>query len=362
MFLLAGYLTYLFSLVRGNSAKPNPKGTVMKKDTILILTHTQDGIHTDSVIAHLQKMGEKHFRFDSDVLSKGETTISFHCHDDSYFFVYETAQGSVDSRSVKSVWYRRPNNFEFQINDLVQKEFAERELKTFLDGLWQSLTDAFWISDPISLERARKKVYQLKIARELRFDIPDTIITNSPSTAEQFIASQKGKVVFKPLEAGFLDYGDKNYIVPATIMTDMHKRRLELVRKLPSLFQSFVEKQYDMRVTIVGSEVFAVRIDSQAREETSVDWRHPNHVGQLPHTLIELPLAVQDKCIAMMHILGLQFAAFDFAVDLSERYIFLEVNPNGQWYWLEHLTGVPISVSISDTLASCSNHARKEVN
>ena len=267
----------------------------------------------------------------------------------------------MDSRAVKSVWYRRPNNFELQITDRVQKEFAERELKTFLEGLWQSMANVFWISNPLSLERARKKVYQLKVARELGFDIPDTIITNSPSTAKQFIDSQKGKAVFKPLESGFLDYGDKNYIVPATIMTDSHKGQLELVRKLPSLFQSFVEKQYDVRVTIVGSEVFAVRIDSQARAETSVDWRHPNHVGQLPHTLIELPLAVQDKCVAMIDILGLQFAAFDFAVDLNERYVFLEVNPNGQWYWLEHLTGVPISVSIGDTLASCGESSRKEV-
>ena len=145
----------------------------------------------------------------------------------------------MDSRAVKSVWYRRPNNFELQITDRVQKEFAERELKTFLEGLWQSMANVFWISNPLSLERARKKVYQLKVARELGFDIPDTIITNSPSTAKQFIDSQKGKAVFKPLESGFLDYGDKNYIVPATIMTDSHKGQLELVRKLPSLFQSF---------------------------------------------------------------------------------------------------------------------------
>ncbi len=332
------------------------------KDTILILTNTQDGIHTDSVITHLQKLGERHFRLDIDLLSKGETSVSFYCDNDSCFFVYETTHGTVDSRSVKSVWYRRPNNFDFKITDRVQKEFAERELKTFLEGLWQSLTDAFWIRDPISLERSRKKVYQLKVARELGFDIPDTIITNSPSTAKQFMDFQKGRVVFKPLESGFLDYGDKSYIVPATIMTDAHKGQLELVRKLPSLFQGFVEKRYDVRVTIVGPEVFAIRIDSQTRPETSVDWRHPNHVGQLPHKVIELPSVVHNKCLTMMSVFGLQFATIDFAVDLSERYVFLEVNPNGQWYWLERLTKAPISVSIAHTLASCDDYTRKEVS
>jgi glutathione synthase/RimK-type ligase-like ATP-grasp enzyme len=262
------------------------------------------------------------------------------------------------SDEVKSVWYRRPNQFNLQIRDLAQRELARDELSAFLEGLWLSMRDVFWMNDPHSLQRARKKILQLQIAREIGFRIPRTVVTNNPKEVENFLLECGGRIVFKTLKRGFLESGEKGFNIPTTLVDPSHLERLELVRKVPCLFQECLQKDYELRVTVVGKEVFSVKIDSQASPLTAIDWRRPELIGDLRYEVHDLPKEVSDRCIWLMEILGLQFGAFDFVVNKEGRYIFLEVNPGGQWYWLEHKLGACISSAISDKLALASGEGR----
>lgn len=316
------------------------------KDTVLILTNSTDGIHSDSVITQLSKRCEKHFRLDVDTISDGRTKIRIeHSHDASMFSV-ESEHGIVTSDEVKSVWYRRPNQYNLAIKDPEQRKFAERELRAVLEGMWQILDNAYWISSPASLMRARDKILQLKLARKIGFSIPKTIITNKSADVIGFYEQHK-KIVFKTIGSGFLDYGSKSFNVPTTLITSRHLQNIELVTKLPSLFQVCVPKLYDVRVTIVEKSVFAVKIYSQKYPETSIDWRHPLFVNKLNHEPFCLPFDIHQKCITMMESLGLAYGALDFVVSDTGEYFFLEINPNGQWYWIEDLT----KIAISDTIA-----------
>jgi len=101
-----------------------------------------------------------------------------------------------------------------------------------------------------------------------------------------------------------------------------------------------------------------VRIDSQTHTETTVDWRHPSFIDKLKHTPVDLPIQIIKGCHAMLHSLGLEFGAFDFAVSKTGQCYFLELNPNGQWYWLEDLTGVAISDAIARILAQIPENRR----
>jgi glutathione synthase/RimK-type ligase-like ATP-grasp enzyme len=116
---------------------------------------------------------------------------------------------------------------------------------------------------------------------------------------------------------------------------------------LSILFSRKCEKDYELRVTVVGKKVFAVRIDSQLHEETRTDWRiNPDLLG---YSETQISKDLEYKCFALLAALRLDFGAFDFIVR-DNQYIFLEVNANGQWGWLEGKLGIKISEAIIDYL------------
>lgn len=120
--------------------------------------------------------------------------------------------------------------------------------------------------------------------------------------------------------------------------------------------QNKIEKRYDVRATFVGEKCFAVAIESQQLEDTCVDWRKGEHI--LQHTPIDLPMTIHEKCISLMQKLDLHYGAIDFVLDQEGNYTFLEINPNGQWAWIEHLTGLPISKEIVKCLCSSGVKAK----
>lgn len=317
------------------------------RDTILVLTNSVDGTHSDVVIDKLKNAGEKVFRFDVDRMARGDLVLRFGVDQETFGFEALDRDDSLISTEIKSVWYRRPNRLNSPILDPVQRQYAEMEMTQLLEGLWSATTDeVFWLSNPINLERARKKILQLKIAREIGFSVPRTIVTNDPEQVVSFFESCSEKMIFKAIHHEMLDYEGKSFNIPTTLICREHLAKFGLVKKMLSLFQEFIDKEYEIRVTVVGENVFPVKINSQAHSGTSIDWRNPDFIQKLKYSPVTLPYEMTKRCILMLRILGLKFGAFDFAVDKSGNCYFLEVNPNGQWYWLENLTGVLISDAI----------------
>lgn len=321
------------------------------RDTVLVLTNSADGTHSDIVINKLENIGVNVFRCDVDRLAKGELTIKFVANQDVFGFEMLDTNKKFSSTDLKSIWYRRPNRLNSPVADPVQRKYAEMEMSQFLEGLWAAtIGEVFWLSNPVNLERARKKVLQLKIARELGFTVPHTIVTNDPEQVRKFFESCDKRIVFKAIHHEMLDYENKSFNIQTTLIDHKHLSRLDLVKKQPSLFQEFIDKEYELRVTVVGDAIFPVKIDSQEYSETAVDWRNPDFIQKLRYTPVNLPQELVDRCHSMVRALGLAFGAFDFAVDKKGACYFLEVNPNGQWYWLEDLTGALISDAIVATL------------
>jgi glutathione synthase/RimK-type ligase-like ATP-grasp enzyme len=313
---------------------------------ILILTNSEDGEHTDSVIRHLQEAGYPYFRLDVDMVARGETGISVRTGPSGVYFELATADGNIcKSAEVTSVWYRRPYFYRSPIKDQVQRNHAEKELDSLFEGMWRTLDRAFWLNSPVSLEQTRKKTFQLHLASSVGLQVPRTLVTNNPDEARNFVASCESGAVFKNINTGFLDYGDEAFVVPTTPVQQHLLDNISLIKRLPGLFQERVAKAYELRVTIVGEFIFPVFINSQKYEETSCDWRN-----KLDYREAELPENVRRQLLKLMDLLGIKFGAFDLAVDPNGEYWFFEVNGNGQWYWLEHETGLLISKSISDTL------------
>ncbi len=249
---------------------------------------------------------------------------------------------------VRSVWYRRPAPPEppTQIQDPDDRRFAAEDSEEALFGLWRVL-DCIWVSHPDALEAASYKPAQLRMASVLGLEVPRTLITNEPKDARKFVEGLDRQAVIKPLRYGMLreteEYEDVVFTNP--VREEDVRDGMQAVALCPCLLQEYVRKDVEIRVTVVGKEVFAAEIRSQGTPGAEHDWRRVSatEVAHAPHGL---PAPVADRCVGLVERLGLNFGAIDLILTPDGRYVFLEINPNGQWLWVELLTGLPITDSL----------------
>lgn len=140
-------------------------------------------------------------------------------------------------------------------------------------------------------------------------------------------------------------------LIFTSLVDDSHLDQLEAVKYAPCIFQEYVPKQVDLRVTVFGERVFATEIHSQAAEQSKNDWRRLPAL-MLPHCPHALPDEIAEKCVRLVRTLGLAFGAIDMALARQDQYFFLEINPNGQWAWIEQRTAQPLTRSLVDLLVA----------
>lgn len=249
--------------------------------------------------------------------------------------------------SVGSIWWGwdQPNGFP---GDLVGEErgFAEREAQLALTAL-MTVGDFRWINHPLRERRAKSKPAQLFVARQVGFEIPQTVITNDPDEARAFIEKSSKQIVYKGLS-------QPRNMKPGTVLftnvlTSDKLAKLDLIRLTPGIFQERVDKAYEIRVTVVATRIFGARIDSQAQAAATLDWRRA--LQDVNYEAIDLPPEIETKIHAFMDAFGLVYGAFDFIVTPDGRYVFLEVNPSGQYMWVECATGLGITAALVEALS-----------
>jgi hypothetical protein len=111
----------------------------------------------------------------------------------------------------------------------------------------------------------------------------------------------------------------------------------------------------ELRVTIVGDQVLTAAINSQASERAAHDWRRDGVQLLNAWQPYELPSETEAKLLRVMDYFNLNYGAADFIVTPEGRHVFLEVNPGGEFFWLERCPGLPISSAIADVLLGRSN-------
>ncbi len=320
---------------------------------VLIITNKADP-HADVVLEKLEGRGVRVIRFNTEDFPR-----DIAC---TWKIGSEGVDGSLEFplnrqvwlSQVKSCWYRRPDTLviDSKISQVEARKLALEESETFLKNLWVYLSDRFWIGYPHKLRQAESKIFNLKLASELGFYIPKTLVTNQPEEAKRFFEECQGNLINKVLGRGQVEYFKDYFFVYTHRITAGDLDHLNEIAYAPCLFQEYIPKRIEIRVTVVGSRVFACEIHSQENQRTVDDWRHYNFddLKDVKHLVHELPLEIQDKCLRMVNHFGLNFATFDLVLTPDGKYVFLEMNPNGQWLWIEDLTGLPISEAITDLL------------
>lgn len=248
-----------------------------------------------------------------------------------------------------AIWYRRvrspakPEGMQEGIYQFCLQESRAALLGGILTGQTR------WMSHPTSVWQSEFKPFQLAIAQTLGLSVPRTVITNKPSAIRKAF-SAFGSMIVKPTRTGYVVYDDKEYAIFTSKLLAEHLEHLESASLSPAIYQELIPKQFDIRVTIVGERIFAAAIDSQTDPEACIDWRHTEN-PELPHYPVTLPLEIEGKLLELMKCLGLNFGAIDLVQTPTGEFFFLEINPNGQWLWIDDKLGLGISDEVSGWLS-----------
>lgn len=307
---------------------------------VLLFTNKED-VTTDFIVQELKRQEIDFYRFNTEELSKS-VEIDLNFEKEKYLLIDKLDNKTYNILDFTDIYYRRPELPLYNDESLSEgeKSFLQTEIYYTLEGVYRLLSNKHWFNNVFAIRNAENKIYQLQLAKEVGLSIPSTLISNHYDSMEQFM--EKGKHIIKPVHNARIKDEKLPQIVYTSEITQAIKK--EEAEYNINYLQDKIEKRYDVRATFVEEKCFAVTIDSQELEETRVDWRKGEHI--LQHTPIELPREIRLKCIQLMKRLDLHYGAIDFILDKQGNYFFLEINPNGQWAWIEHLTGLPISKEI----------------
>ncbi|MGH3868409.1 MAG: ATP-grasp ribosomal peptide maturase [Pseudonocardiaceae bacterium] len=314
-------------------------------EVVLVITAPDDST-ADAVEIELTKRACSVVRFDTGDFP---TRIRMAVRNDSTRWRGQLVIGSdvVDLDAVKAVYYRRPSRFVLPEGlSAGDAAFAITEARLGFGGPFSSLP-VLWVNHPAKVAMAEYKSVQLTTAAAVGLSVPRTLITNDVEALRAFAAEIDGQVVCKTFSSLMLSNGETVESVFTTIVDPLAVDARQFA-VTAHLIQEWVPKACDARVTMVGPEPFAAAIHA-ASERARVDWRADYRA--LRYERIEPPPEVVDGARRYLTTFGLNYGAFDFVIEPSGAWRFLECNPNGQWLWLEHEAGLPIAAALADLLS-----------
>lgn len=307
---------------------------------VLILSGLYD-FSTDLVALQLHRAGVSYVRLNREQLSEYRIALD-------PTIPRLTIDGPVGTwvvgSDLRAVWFRQPvflrNTPSVPLSPNEQLERSQ--WSAFLRGLCV-FSDAAWMNHPPATYLAESKPYQLYAAAACGFNVPQTLATNNASLIRETFPRS---LIIKSLDTVLLREGGDCLFTYTTMSpgTELHDNS---VASAPLLAQRMLENKTDVRVTVVGDRLFAVRILSAGRGIPG-DWRIISK-AHIEYRDMELDSDTADRCLRLTRKLGLAFAAIDL-VETPEGIFFIEVNPTGEWGWLSD-TERPIDKAIASWLA-----------
>jgi len=318
---------------------------------LLIVTNRTD-LASDYLILKLKSREIPFIRLNTESLGY-EYWVDLVLNKSSANFLITFSDGKrVRRNDITSVYFRQPNppslpNFLTEAD----REFAERESLELLRSLWRMIPKTKWLNHPVNLWRATNKIEQLSVASEIGFNIPITLVSSNKDSVASFIRSSQDRIVAKAIKHGFLSCNNEVWVAATRRLPPDYIDNFESFAQLPMTYQFEIDKIYDLRVVVIDKKVFTTAIHSQDYEETRIDWRVGDLQGlQLRHEIISLPKSLENKCKKIVKSFSLRYSSMDLVLGKDGKYYFLELNPNGQWAWIEQLVGHPIREAIIDAL------------
>lgn len=311
---------------------------------LLVLTNSQDAT-ADYLTAELKKKGIKYVRLDTDTLLSISSFSYGGCG--PRLRIYGQWYAPEDFHAT---WYRRPERLRaHHLTGYPEGEYILDEWSEALESFLAHISIDRWVNHPANNSRASSKLEQLTTAKQFDLMIPSTLVTQNADELRQFFTKHGGQVIVKPMASGQVRRESENAdsLIYTNPIREADLSDLTDLRACPTFFQHLIPKVSDIRITIVDSDFHAVELlaaDPDGRQRCDI---RRNNMNDVIYSAIDLPHDIECKLKKLMSRYGLRFGAIDMVVDRQGSWYFLEINPNGQWAWLD-LEGV---TRIADSFA-----------
>lgn len=323
---------------------------------ILIISDKHD-VHADTVQEKLIKQNQPVYRFNLDVDSLKATHITFN----EDIWTINQSGITIDSNSVQVVWFRRAFvELLLEEKDSREADFLiwKNEWNKILLGFYLSISSKPCLCPLKQSYAAENKFLQYSIAKDVGLIMPDYLTSNDKDLLIGFCHLKNSNTVLKLHHQDFYNVNGTYQGLYVNKISENQLNEFNVIGENPITLQEYIDKKYEVRYTVVGERHFCCKIDSQRSELAKIDWRRYD-LPNTPHRKCDAPIEIKTKINALMKKLDINYGALDFIVDQNDNWFFLEINPMGQWLWIEDLTGLDISNAICDWLISNRNQTEE---
>lgn len=319
--------------------------------SVLIITRSDDNESVRMVAQAIERKGGTAIHFDTDRYPTEVRLSAYYGKADDERLTLTNEEGEFNLREVEAIWHRRLN-YGARLPATLDRQLRSASLtetRAAAQGMLASLK-AFRLDAVQHIRHAENKQLQLQVARELGLDIPRTLTTNDAAAVRAFVESCDGRVVTKMLSSFAIYDEGRELVVFTNPVKPEDLADLSGLSLCPMTFQEMIPKALELRTTVVGRRVMSASINSQSSERAAHDWRRDGLRMIQDWKHYELPLEVEEKILRLMDYFVLNYGAIDIIVTPDGRHVFLEVNPVGEFFWLERSPGLPIADAIADVL------------
>ncbi|MCH2231364.1 MAG: grasp-with-spasm system ATP-grasp peptide maturase [Crocinitomicaceae bacterium] len=325
-------------------------------DKKVLIISDEDDATTEDVILWLKHFGQPFIRINR---TDNFELKSISIEKDTDDFLLENENFKLCSNEIASYWYRRGRlslnresidmtenpRLNYSLQDSIDSEV--REIVTYLHKIFESKKGIGSIS-----ENSTNKLFNLSKAKIAGFSVPDTLITSSRKNLLDFVMVHR-KVLTKPISQGGLVYSEEDYRLDGgSVLIDK-----EFIESLPvefpsSLFQGYIEKAYELRVFYMHGKCFASAIFSQLDEKTKIDFRNYNFEKPNRTPPYKLPSKIEEQVISFMESVGMDSGSLDIIVTPEKEFVFLEVNPVGQFFQVSYPCNYYLEKKVAEYLSN----------
>ena len=319
--------------------------------SIFIITHSDDNECVARVTEAIARRGGHTIRFDTDRYPTDVRLSACYGGSGDERLTLTNDDGEFDLREVTAVWHRRLS-FGAHLPAELDKQLRHASLgeaSAAAHGMLASLK-AFRVDHLHHIRHAENKQLQLQVARELGLDTPRTLTTNDPTAARAFAKNCEGGIVTKMLSSFAIYDEGKELVVFTNPVKPEDLSDLSGLSLCPVTFQELLPKSLEIRVTVVGQRVMSAAVNSQVSARATHDWRRDGLRMVHNWEPYKLPLEFEEKILRVMDYFSLNYGAIDVILTPDGRHVFLELNPSGEFFWLERTPGLPVSDAIADLL------------
>ncbi|HEX7772001.1 MAG TPA: hypothetical protein VF435_06235 [Pyrinomonadaceae bacterium] len=309
---------------------------------MIVIVSSDADEHARAVMDELRAKSKEYFLLDMSAFPQ-EMVLALAYNGNGGDFRLRRNGQEISLADCRAVWWRRPGYFvpDPTIRRESHVQFIYGECGEAFAGLWH-LMPASWINHPKRDEVAGRKVYQLKVAHDVGLITPQTLVSNDVAEARAFIERMgTDKVIYKAFSATQAEWRETR------LMGQAEMELLDSVRFAPVIFQEYIEAEVDLRITVVGDQIFAAAIHSQ---DSAYKFDFRMDMPSVKVEAVKLPDEIESKLLDFMRHYSLVYGAIDMRKRPNGEYVFLEINPAGQWLFIEGRTGQKITAALAEKL------------